>query len=62
MADYDRYDGMDIDELEFELEDIRNAISDERRRIGNGAESTRLKDLTAELAHVRGLIRELVNE
>lgn len=65
MTDYGRYDGMDIDELEFEAQDIRNAIDDCASNIVIDDETgeiigvgDKLCDLYAELDHVEKLIAQ----
>ena len=65
MTDYGRYDGMDIDELEFEAQDIRNAIKDYESQIVTNTKTgeivgvgDKICDLYAELAHVEKLIAQ----
>ena len=65
----DHYDGMDIDELEFSLEDIERAIENEMFWLAD-AHSTEIRELAKqnitklreEAAYVSKLIRELMYE
>lgn len=65
----DHYDGMDIDELEFELEDLNRAIENEMSWLTDafGLETKQvakenIRKLKEERAYVRKLIRELMCE
>lgn len=62
----DHYDGMDIDELEMELEDLNHAIENEQSwltcLVGGALEVAKenVRKLKEERAYVRKLIRELM--
>lgn len=63
----DHYADMDIDELEMELEDIENAIENEKGwlRVNKEMEAVvaaNIMKLRKEAAYVRKLIKELVSE
>lgn len=65
MTEYGRFDGMDAEELEFEAQDIRNAIADCESNIvtdpGTGeiiGVGDKICDLYAELAYVEKLIAQ----
>ena len=65
----DRYKEMDIDELEFELVDICNAIDVEQHRMNQcfydydiAKHMENIKHLKEEAAYVRKLMRELMDE
>lgn len=65
----DHYAEMDIDELEFALEDLNNAIENEKSWLSDafGEEAKQvvkenIKKLRTEAAYVRKLIRELMYE
>jgi len=65
----DHYDGMDIDELEFELEDLNNVIHREKDRLSHTCSPVRIEKhfdaiykLEAEADYVRKRIKELMDE
>lgn len=62
-----KYEDMDVDELEFELEDLSRAIEAERSwgselqsEAGRKLLSQKVNDLIAEANYIRKRIRELV--
>ena len=62
----DHYDGMDIDELEFALEDIERAIRNEKSWLDDAfvgqLAMENITKLREEAAYVRKLIKELIVE
>lgn len=65
----DHYDGMDIDELEMELEDICNAIAVEQHRMNQcfydydiARHMENIRKLHREAVYVRKLMKELRDE
>lgn len=67
----EHYADMDIDELEFGLEDISNAIGDEYEKFREAAaygpecamiHAERISNLKKERAYIRQRIEELMNE
>lgn len=65
----DHYDGMDIDELEFELEDLDRAIENEKSWLtvcdspeAKAVVMEKVRKLKEERAYVRKLIKELMCE